>query len=129
MVSFPRILQLVRYPVPGFPVVAHSSGRLREHFMYQNKLSQVAVVQEVNKPLPCCNFCGVHIPVGRLIKNSWTAQCDKNTQIRWQRRDVAIAENFKGGNFSLTGEDGAECVEGVDYFKYLGRILHQVEEG
>ena len=25
--------------------------------------------------------------------------------------------------FSLTGEDGAECIEGVERFKYLGRIL------
>ena len=29
-----------------------------------------------------------------------------------------------GGNFSLTGEDGAVCIDGEDSFKYLGRILH-----
>ena len=28
VVSFPRILQLVRCPVPGYPAVAHSEGRL-----------------------------------------------------------------------------------------------------
>ena len=26
------------------------------------------------------------------------------------------------------GKDGAECFEGVDYFKHLGRILHQSDE-
>ena len=39
-----------------------------------------------------------------------------------------IAENCTGATFSLTGEDGAECIEGVDYFKYLGRILHQADK-
>ena len=33
-----------------------------------------------------------------------------------------------GANFSLNGEDGAECFEGVDSFKYLERILYQVDE-
>ena len=31
-------------------------------------------------------------------------------------------------NFSLTGDDGAECFEGVDSFKYLGRVLHQEDD-
>ena len=26
------------------------------------------------------------------------------------------------------GDDGEECFEGVDYFKYLGRVLHRSEE-
>ena len=44
--------------------------------------------------------------------------------MRWQRRDVEIA----GETFSLTLEDGAECFEGVESFKYLGRILHWADE-
>ena len=35
VVSLPGILQLVRCPVPGFPAVAQSAGRLREHFMFR----------------------------------------------------------------------------------------------
>ena len=30
--------------------------------------------------------------------------------------------------FIIAGEDGAECFEGVDYFKYLGSILQQADE-
>ena len=56
VVSFPRVLQLVRYPVPGFPAVVHSTGQLQEHFMYQHFLLQVAVFQEVSEPLTCCGL-------------------------------------------------------------------------
>ena len=35
MFYFPRALKTVDCPVPGCPEVAHSSERLREHFMYQ----------------------------------------------------------------------------------------------
>ena len=57
VVSFPRILQSVRCPVPGCPVVEHSAGRLREHFMYRNFWSQVEVFQEGKEPPPWCNLC------------------------------------------------------------------------
>ena len=39
-----------------------------------------------------------------------------------------IAEKCMGATFSITGEDGAECFEGVESFKYLGWILHQSDE-
>ena len=45
VVSFPNLLQELRCPVPGFPVVAHSAGRLRKHFMFCHFRSKVAVVQ------------------------------------------------------------------------------------
>ena len=32
-----------------------------------------------------------------------------------------------GATFSLTGDNGAECFEGVDAFKYLGWVLHLME--
>ena len=38
-------------------------------------------------------------------------------------KDVAIASRCEGAAFSLTGEDDSECIEGVETFKYLGRIL------
>ena len=36
VVSFPRVLKTMDYPVPGFPAVDHSTGILREHLMYQH---------------------------------------------------------------------------------------------
>ena len=48
--------------------------------------------------------------------------------MRWQIRDMEIAVKCTGATFSLTGEDRAECFEGVDSFKYWGRILHQADE-
>ena len=30
--------------------------------------------------------------------------------------------------FSLTGEDDAECIEGVENFKYLGKILDRSDD-
>ena len=91
VVSFPRIIQLVRCPVPGCHVKAHIEGRLREHFTFRIFRSQIAVVQEVREPLPRCNMCGMYTPEGRFIKNLQIERCDKNTQMRWRRRDVEIA--------------------------------------
>ena len=45
VVSSLRVLQEVKCPVPGCPEVAHSAGRIREHFMYCHFISKVAVVQ------------------------------------------------------------------------------------
>ena len=44
-------------------------------------------------------------------------------QIRRRRRDVAIASRCVEASFSLTGEDEAEFIEGVETFKHLGRML------
>ena len=62
MVYFPRVLQEVKCPVPGCPAVAHSAGRLREHFMYCHFRSQVLVLQEGVKLLPQFDLCGMHMP-------------------------------------------------------------------
>ena len=32
-----------------------------------------------------------------------------------------------GGGVSLAGDDRVECFEGVDSFKYLGRVLHRTD--
>ena len=56
----------------------------------------------------------MHIPAGWIIKHRRTAICDKNTQIRWQRRNVAIVNKCTEATFSLTGEDGAESAKGVE---------------
>ena len=40
---------------------------------------------------------------------------------------METAAKCTGTNFSLTGDDGAECFEVVESFKYLGRVLHQTD--
>ena len=43
-----------------------------------------------------------------------------------------VAETRRGDSgkvtFSSTGDDGAEFFEGVNSFKYLGRVLHQEDD-
>ena len=90
--------------------------------------SRIAVVQDVKKPLPCCYFLKMHVPAGRLIKHHQKARCNRNTQMRWRIRDLDIAAKSTGETFSLTGKDGAECFEGVESFKYLGRVLNRLDE-
>ena len=103
-------------------------GRLREIFMIRNFWSQIAVVQEGIELLPHCDMCGMHIPAGRLIRHLRTARCDRNTQMRLRRRDVEVAAKCTGATFTLTGVDGAEYFEGLDYFKYLGCVLHRSDK-
>ena len=119
VVSFPRVLHEAKFPVPGCPPVAHSSGRLREHFMYCHFRSNVAVVQEGTETLARCDLCGMHMPAEHLIRHRRTARCEKNTQMRWRRRDVAISARCLDATFSLIGEEEVERIEGVEVFKYL----------
>ena len=86
------------------------------------------VVQEAAYPLTHCNLCGMHMPMIRIIKHHRTHRCNKNTQMRWRRRDVAIASQCIEVIFSLTGEEGAEFIKGVDLFKYLGRPLDRSDD-
>ena len=45
VVYFPRVLYVVKGLVPGYLVVVHSPGQLREHFMYRHCNHQVAIMQ------------------------------------------------------------------------------------
>ena len=56
-----------------------------------------------------------------------TQRCDRNTQIWWRRRDVAITSQCAEASFSLAGEDEVECIEVVETFKYLGRMLDRLD--
>ena len=62
----------------------------------------------------------MHIPAGQLIRHRKAAHCDKNTQMRWRRRDMSIAAKCLEATLSLTGEEEMECIEGVKVLKYLG---------
>ena len=90
--------------------------------------SWIAVVQEGMEPLPRCDMCGMHMPAGRLIRHRRMARYDWNMQVGLRRWDVEIEANCTGVTFSLTGNDRAECFEGVESFKYLGRVLHRSDE-
>ena len=113
------MLKTVRCLVTGCLEVAHNAGCMREDLMYRHFFSRIAVVQEGREPLPCCDMCGIHILEDRIIKHQWSQWCDQNTQMWWQRRDVAVASRCVEAFFSLTGEDEAECTEGLETFKYL----------
>ena len=103
--------------------MAHIAGIPRKHFMYRPFRSNVAVVQEGVDILPCCDLCGMHMPAGRIIRHRKTARYNKNTQMRWRSRDVAITARCLEATFSLTGEYEVEHIEGLEVFKYLGQLL------
>ena len=123
MLPFPRVLNIVICPVPVCPEVANRVGRMREHFMYRNFFAQIAVMQEGREPLPCYKLCGIQMPEGRLLKHQQMKRCTRNTQMRWVRKNIAIASRCKRDMFSLTGEEDVDCIEGGDTFKYLWIIL------
>ena len=91
MVYFPRVVQEVKFLVLEFPVMALRAGRLREQFIYLHFRYKMAVVQEGTDPLLLCDLGGIHVPTGRLIRHRKAVRCNKNTQMRWMRRDVVIA--------------------------------------
>ena len=66
--------------------------------------------------LPHRNMCGMHMPAGRLIRHRRTARCERNMKMRLRRRDVKIAEKCVGTTFILTGDDRAECFDGLYSF-------------
>ena len=68
----------------------------------------------------------MHMPAGRLIKHQLTQRCNSNTQIWGRRRDVAISGQFAEASFRLTGGEEAEFFEGLETFKYLGRMLDRL---
>ena len=91
--------------------------------MYRYFYSMLAVLQEGREPLPHCSKCGMKFPECRMPKHQRTARYDNNEYMRCRRRDVAISGRCVGSSFSLTGEDGAECIDGVGVFTYLGKSL------
>ena len=72
VVSFPPVMKMVRFPVTGCLTLAHSTGRIREIFMYRHFFARVAVVQEGRETLRCYDMCGMHISEGRLLKHQQT---------------------------------------------------------
>ena len=93
-----------------------------------NNRSKVALVQEGGEPMTHCELCWMHMPAGRLIKNRKTERCDKNTQMLWRSRDVAIADKRLEETLSITGEDEAEYIEGVEVLKYLRRLIYWLDD-
>ena len=128
VVSLPRFLQQVNYLVTRCLTVPHSVGRIQEHFMYCHFFFKVAVVQEGAEPLPFYGLCVMHMQAGRLIKHQQMVCCDKKTQMRLRRRDVEIVDKYSEADFSLPGEDKMEFIKGVEFFKYLRRLMDRLDE-
>ena len=91
--------------------------------MYRHVFSGIAVVHEGKEPLLLCDLCGMYMPARLLIKQQRTQPYNSNIQMRWRRRDSAIASQCAEVSFSFTGEDEAECIDGMETLKYLGRML------
>ena len=90
MVSFSRIMKLVEGPFTGCMSMDHSSGSMREHFMYIHFHLKVAVLHKGSELLLQCDMCGMHIPAGRMIKHRRTAHCFKNMGMSLRRKDVEV---------------------------------------
>ena len=91
---------------------------MQELFVYTHLFAWIEVVQEGRETLPHCDFCGMHIPAGQLLKHQRTKRCNRNMHMRYRRKDIAIVSRCEGEVFSLTGEDELECIEGVEIFKF-----------
>ena len=91
--------------------------------MYRHSFAWIAVVRERWELLARCDQCGMNISAGRLLKHQRMKRYDWNMQIWWQRRDVAIASRCEKAMFILIGEEYVECIEGVESFKYMVKIL------
>ena len=85
----------------------------------------MTVVQEGVELLSCCDLCGMHITVGRLIKHQQMVRSNKNMQMRWRKWDGAIVNKCTEATFSFIGEDRVDSFKGIDSFMYLGQLLHQ----
>ena len=64
---------------------------------------------------------------GGYSNTSGKKRYDRNMHMRWKRKEVPITSQCEGATFSLTGEDNVYCIEGVDNFKYPGRIIDQLD--
>ena len=58
----------------------------------------------------CRDLFGIHMPEGQLIKYHRKKRCNRNTQMRWRRRDISIASWCAEASFSITGKYKAECI-------------------
>ena len=80
-------------------------------------------MQEGKEPLYCCKLCSIHMSAGRITNQHRKKNYGRNMQMRFLRRDRAIASQCTESSLSLTGEDEAECIEGVETLNYMGRLL------
>ena len=103
--------------MPVCPEIAHSTGQIREHFMYIYFRSKVAGLQEGREPLPRYNMCRTHMPERRLIKHQITTRCYNNTEIRIRRRDIEVTSWCLETKFRFTGEEGEDTIELIALFK------------
>ena len=83
----------------------------------------MAVVQAGTELLPHCDLYGMHMPLRRIVRHRRISRFKKNTQMRWRRRDVAIAARCLKATFRLTGQEEAEFIEVVEVLKHLGLML------
>ena len=89
-------MKSVEFPVPGCMSMAHSAGRMWEHFMYRNFRLKYTLMQEGSDPLPRCNMRIMHIPRGNLIKHWRTVHCFKNIEMRQSQNYLLVTNSCTG---------------------------------
>ena len=104
------------------------TGRLREHFIYQNWKVKVAILQEGPALLLWCGHWGMHTSAAQMETHRMTSRCDKSTDMSPRQRDVDMEERCGEMEFILYGMEGGVLVEGVAQFEYMGLPLDQTDD-
>ena len=87
---FPNIINSVDCQVEECPTREKTLGRLWENFMVWHWKSKLAILQEVQEPLPWYDKCGMHMQSVRLFKHRQSDKCHKSTERGLQRRYVEM---------------------------------------
>ena len=93
--------------------------------MYRHWKANIEILREVPSPLQWYTNYDMNVLAAILEKNKQTAIYDRATEMRLRRRYVKLAQRSGDMELSLYGREVDTLVEGVDQFKYLGRILDQ----
>ena len=72
------------------------------------------MLQEGSETTPRCDMCGMHMPVGRLIKYWRMACCFKRTEMRLRQKYVEVTSRYADMEFNLEGKEVEKTIEGVE---------------
>ena len=105
MLSVPMAQRLEGVHVGFLQQVTKLKGKRLRDGSWRKVVAEKVLCGEGEELLPRCDLCRIHMSEGRLTKHQRTARCEKNTQMRWRIRDVAIVDKYSEATFSLTRED------------------------
>ena len=98
---------------------------MRAHFLHRHVLDTVVILEEGNPPHPRCPRCNMLVPWNTLNeRNPATAQCARGAEQKRRRLAEAELRDSTKKDFEAYGEP----LENVTEFKYLGRVLTEVDD-